>query len=59
MNAETTENPEIVMESNTVSTENTDISDRIIRIEACMVSIRAASWLTAIGILALVVTQVV
>ena len=59
MNAETTENPGIVMESNTVNTENTDISDRIIRIEACMVSIRAASWLTAIGILALVVTQVV
>jgi hypothetical protein len=59
MNPETTENPGIVMESNTVNTENTDISDRINRIEACMVSIRAASWLTAIGILALVVTQVV
>jgi hypothetical protein len=56
MNAETIENPGIVMESNT---ENTDIADRIIRIEACMVSIRAACWLTAIGILALVVTQVV
>jgi hypothetical protein len=59
MNAETIENPGIVMESNTVNTENTDIADRIIHIEACMVSIRAASWLTAIGILALVVTQVV
>jgi hypothetical protein len=56
MNDEPIENPGIVMESNTV---NTDITDRIIRIEACMVSIRAASWLTAIGILALVVTQVV
>ena len=47
------------MESNTVNTDNTENTDRIIRIEACMVSIRAASWLTAIGILALVVTQIV
>ena len=53
MNDETIENPGIVMES------NTDNTNRIIRIEACMVSIRAASWLTAIGVLALVVTQVV
>ena len=59
MNDETIENPGIVMESNTGNTESTDISNRIIRIEACMVSIRAASWLTAIGVLALVVTQVV
>ena len=59
MNPETIENLGIVMESNTVNTDNTENTDRIIRIEACMVSIRAASWLTAIGILALVVTQVV
>ena len=59
MNAETIEKPGIVMESNTLNTENTDLSDRIIHIEACMVSIRAACWLSAIGILALVVTQVV
>jgi len=59
MNAKTIENPGIVMESNTVNTENTDISDRIARIEACMVSIRAACWLSAIGILAMVVTQIV
>jgi len=59
MNTETIEKPGNVMESNTVNTENTDVSERINHIEACMVSIRAASWLSAIGILALVVTQIV
>jgi hypothetical protein len=56
MSTETIENPGNIMESNT---ENTDTSDQLARIESCIVSIRAASWLTAIGILALVVTQVV
>ena len=59
MNAETIENPVNIMESNTEKTENTDTSDRLATIESCIVSIRAASWLTAIGILALVVTQIV
>ena len=57
MNAETIENPGITMESNT---ENTDFARRSLdRVEHYLVSIRAACWLTAIGILALVVTQVV
>jgi len=59
MNVETIENPEITMESNTAHTENTDISGRLDRVEQYLVSIRAACWLAAIGILALVVTQVV
>ena len=60
MNAETIENPGITMESNTENTENTDFARRSLdRVEHYLVSIRAACWLTAIGILALVVTQVV
>jgi len=59
MNVETAENPGITMESNTTHTENTDLSNRLDRVEQYLVSIRAACWLTAIGILALVVTQVV
>jgi len=62
MNAETVENPGITMESNTAhteNTENTDIPGRLDRVEQYLVSIRAACWLAAIGILALVVTQVV
>ncbi|MFA9420423.1 MAG: hypothetical protein ACERLB_09760 [Gammaproteobacteria bacterium] len=47
------------MESNTAHTENTDLSSRLDRVEQCLVSIRAACWLAAIGIFALVVTQVV
>ncbi len=56
MNVETIENPGITMESNTA---NTDLESRLDRVEHYLVSIRAACWLTAIGILALVVTQVV
>ncbi len=56
MNAETIENPGITMESNTA---NTDLSSRLERVEHYLVSIRAACWLAAIGIFALVVTQVV
>ena len=59
MNVESIENPGITMESNTVNTENADISSRLDRVEHCLVSIRAACWLSAIGIFALVVTQVV
>ena len=59
MNVETIENPETTMESNTTHTENTDLSSRIDRVEQYLVSIRAACWLAAIGIFALVVTQVV
>jgi hypothetical protein len=59
MNVETIENPGITMESNTAHTENTDLSSQLDRFEHYLVSIRAACWLTAIGILALVVTQVV
>ena len=57
MNAETIENPEIKMESNTA---NTDLSKRSLdRVEHYLISIRAACWLAAIGIFALVVTQIV
>ena len=56
MNVETIENPGITMESNTA---NTDLSNQLDRVEHCLVSIRAACWLSAIGIFALVVTQVV
>ena len=59
MNAETVENPGITMESNTTSTENPDLSNRLDRVEHYLMSIRAASWVAAIGIFALVVTQVV
>ena len=59
MKVETIENPGITMESNTAHTENTDLSSRLDRVEQCLVSIRAACWLAAIGIFALVVTQVV
>lgn len=56
MNVETIEKPGITMESNTT---DTDLSSRLDRVEQYLVSIRAACWLAAIGILALVVTQVV
>ena len=56
MTAETIENSEITMESNTA---NTDLSSRLDRVEHYLISIRAACWLGAIGIFALVVTQVV
>jgi len=56
MNSETIENPGIAMESNT---ENTDLSNRLDRVENYLMSIRAACWVAAIGIFALVVTQVV
>ncbi len=59
MNAESIENPGTTMESNTTHTENTDLSSRLDQVENYLVSIRAACWLAAIGILALVVTQVV
>jgi hypothetical protein len=59
MNVETIENPGITMESNTANTTDTDLSSRLDRVEHCLVSIRAACWLGAIGIFALVVTQVV
>jgi hypothetical protein len=57
MNVKTIENPGITMESNTA---NTDFSRRNLdRVEHYLISIRAACWLTAIGVFALVVTQVV
>lgn len=56
MNTETIENPGIIMESNSA---NNDLSSRLDRVEQYLVSIRAACWLGAIGIFALVVTQVV
>jgi hypothetical protein len=59
MNVESIENPGTTMESNTTHTENTDLSSRLDRVEEYLISIRAACWLAAIGILALVVTQVV
>ena len=59
MNAETIEKPGTTMESNTAHTENTDLSSRLDQVEQYLVSIRAACWLAAIGIFALVVTQVV
>jgi hypothetical protein len=59
MNVETIENPGITMESNTANTTDTDLSGRLDRVENYLISIRAACWLTAIGVFALVVTQVV
>jgi hypothetical protein len=57
MNVKTIENPGITMESNTA---NADFSRRNLdRVEHYLISIRAACWLTAIGVFALVVTQVV
>jgi len=56
MNTETIENPGTKMETNTTST---DLESRLDRVEHYLMSIRAAAWLAAIGILALVVTQVV
>jgi hypothetical protein len=66
MNVDTIENPGITMESNTENAENaenaenTDFTRRSLdRVEHYLISIRAACWLAAIGIFALVVTQVV
>jgi hypothetical protein len=56
MNSEDNENTGQSTESSTATSEATA---QFVKIESYLASIRAASWLTAIGILALVVTQVV
>ena len=55
MNVENTEDPTDAVELNTAES---DTSNQLDRIEEYMVSIRAASWLTAIGVFSLVVYQV-